>query len=88
MAMQQASLFEIEVKSPCIHVCQSGPRGYCKGCLRSREERFYWEKLTSPQKLQVIQLCALRRKKLNSKKAQQQEKALLAEIQAQQLDLF
>lgn len=86
--MQQASLFEIDVKSPCIHICQSGPRGYCKGCLRSREERFYWEKLTPPQKLQVIQLCELRRKKLNSKKLKQQEQALLAEIQAEQLDLF
>ncbi|EWH08202.1 hypothetical protein DS2_18573 [Catenovulum agarivorans DS-2] len=86
--MQQASLFEIDVKSPCIHVCESGPRGYCRGCLRSREERFYWEKLTAPQKLQVIQLCELRKKRLNSKIAKEKEQKLLTEIKNQQLDLF
>ncbi|MER2491034.1 DUF1289 domain-containing protein [Catenovulum sediminis] len=86
--MQQASLFEIEVESPCIGVCESGPRGYCRGCLRSREERFYWPKLTAAQKIQVISLCEMRRKKLNSKKMKEKEQSLLKQIQAEQLSLF
>jgi len=40
---QQLEFFEIP--SPCIGVCESGPRGYCKGCYRSREERLYWLKI-------------------------------------------
>ncbi|KMT63774.1 DUF1289 domain-containing protein [Catenovulum maritimum] len=86
--MQQTSLFDQQVESPCIGLCQAGARGYCKGCLRSREERYYWANLTATQKLQVISLCEMRKKKLQSKKLKQQESELLAQIKAQQLDLF
>ncbi|MCU4674278.1 DUF1289 domain-containing protein [Catenovulum sp. 2E275] len=87
--MQQDKLFELEeIDSPCIGVCESGARGYCKGCLRSREERQYWYQLSTEQKIKVISLCQLRQKKLNTKKRKQQEEALLAEIKNEQLDLF
>lgn len=41
--MEQIELFHIE--SPCRGVCQSSAKGFCKGCLRSREERFRWHSM-------------------------------------------
>lgn len=71
--MEQLAFFEIP--SPCIGVCQSDSRGYCLGCLRSRDERFNWQRLSDAQKTDVIRLCKQRdrRRKLavfNAKKAQ------------------
>ncbi|NTS77820.1 DUF1289 domain-containing protein [Catenovulum sp. SM1970] len=89
--MQQTELFDIDAKNPCIGVCQSGKRGYCKGCLRSREERFYWDNLSQGQKIKVLTLCEMRKKKLNNKKMKQKEAELLAEINAsapEQLSFF
>lgn len=31
------------VQSPCRGICQTDERGYCRGCFRSREERFNWQ---------------------------------------------
>ena len=45
---QQLEFFEIP--SPCIGVCESGPRGFCKGCYRSRDERLYWLKVDDATK--------------------------------------
>ncbi|WP_067100051.1 DUF1289 domain-containing protein [Marinomonas atlantica] len=56
--MEQIELFHIE--SPCREICQSSSKGYCKGCLRSREERFHWHEFNDVQKRQVIQLCRSR----------------------------
>lgn len=61
--MDQADFFDIP--SPCIGVCQVNNKGYCKGCLRSREERLYWLHLSDEQKHQVMRLLAQRRKKLH-----------------------
>lgn len=60
--MEQPDFFAIP--SPCIGVCQVNSKGYCKGCLRSREERLYWLNMTDDQKHQVMKLLALRRKKI------------------------
>ncbi|MCS4534708.1 DUF1289 domain-containing protein [Neisseria montereyensis] len=60
--MEQLEFFTIP--SPCIGVCEANNKGYCKGCLRSREERLYWQNMTDAQKHQVIHLIALRRAKL------------------------
>jgi len=48
------------VPSPCRGICQSDDRGYCRGCLRSREERFNWMKFSDAQKREVLRLCRLR----------------------------
>lgn len=56
---QQLEFFDIP--SPCRGICQSDERGYCRGCLRSREERFNWMKLNDPQKREVLRLCHQRR---------------------------
>jgi predicted Fe-S protein YdhL (DUF1289 family) len=48
------------VPSPCRGICQSDARGYCRGCLRSREERFNWMKFSDAQKRDVLRLCRQR----------------------------
>ena len=59
--MEQLAFFEIP--SPCIGVCEANARGYCKGCFRSREERFNWQTYSDPQKREVIRLCQMRRQR-------------------------
>lgn len=48
------------VPSPCRGLCQADKRGYCVGCLRSREERFGWMSCTDAQKRNIIRLCQQR----------------------------
>ena len=71
--MEQLSFFA--VPSPCIGVCQSDSRGYCVGCLRSRDERFNWMTFSELQKQDVIRLCLQRkrRRQYALHKARQQE---------------
>ncbi len=74
--MEQLEFFEIP--SPCIGVCQSDARGYCKGCLRNRNERFNWLEFSDAQKYDVIRLCKQRKRRrqlafLKAKKAQLQD---------------
>lgn len=71
--MEQLEFFEIP--SPCIGVCQSDARGYCKGCLRNRDERFKWLEFSDAQKFDVIRLCKQRKRRrqlamLKARKAQ------------------
>lgn len=56
--MEQLGFFDLP--SPCVGVCKTDKRGYCLGCLRSRDERFYWQQYTETQKLAVIRLCKRR----------------------------
>ena len=60
--MEQLEFFSIP--SPCIGVCAANSKGYCKGCLRSREERLYWLDMSDAQKQQVLRLLGLRRHKI------------------------
>ena len=48
------------VQSPCRGICQSDERGYCRGCMRSRDERFNWQKMNDAQKQEVLRLCRQR----------------------------
>lgn len=59
--MEQLEFFVIP--SPCRGVCEADAKGFCKGCLRSRDERLYWLKMSDMQKHQVMRLIALRRQK-------------------------
>lgn len=63
--MEQPDFFPIP--SPCIGVCESNSKGYCKGCLRSREERLYWQKMTDGQKHQLMRLLAARKAKIRNR---------------------
>lgn len=60
--MEQLEIFTIP--NPCCGICESNRKGYCKGCLRTRDERLHWLEMTNPQKQYVLHLCILRRKKL------------------------
>lgn len=79
--MQQPDFFNIP--SPCIGVCEVNNKGYCKGCLRSREERLYWQQMTDDQKHQVMRLLGQRRSKIRSRQLEALENA--APQQAEQI---
>lgn len=55
---QQLEFFDIP--SPCRGICQADERGFCRGCLRSREERFGWMQMNDAQKRDVLRLCRQR----------------------------
>lgn len=57
--LDQGELFDIP--NPCLGICEVNNRGYCKGCLRSRTERFHWQEFTPFQKQRVVNACARRR---------------------------
>jgi predicted Fe-S protein YdhL (DUF1289 family) len=59
--LKQIEIFEIT--SPCIGVCQSGPKGFCVGCFRSREERVHWINLEQDVQSKIIKACAARKKR-------------------------
>lgn len=59
--MDQLELFDLP--NPCIGVCESDNRGYCKGCLRSREERFNWPQKPVAEKARILKLLAQRKKR-------------------------
>ena len=48
------------VQSPCRGICQSDERGFCRGCQRSRDERFNWQNMSDAQKQDVLRLCRQR----------------------------
>ncbi|ASP39299.1 DUF1289 domain-containing protein [Bacterioplanes sanyensis] len=69
--LDQGELFAIP--NPCRGVCQTNNRGYCKGCLRSREERFHWHEFTPFQQQLIINACEKRRRKILQAKSAQTE---------------
>lgn len=65
---EQLEFFPIQ--SPCRGICQSDERGFCRGCMRSRDERFNWQNMSDVQKQDVLRLCHQRRlRKLRAAKA-------------------
>ncbi|SES91760.1 DUF1289 domain-containing protein [Thalassotalea agarivorans] len=52
-----------EVPSPCIGICQSDDKGYCKGCMRTRDERQSWITLDNDEKQKVIKRCVQRKRR-------------------------
>ncbi|WP_413111631.1 DUF1289 domain-containing protein [Thaumasiovibrio sp. DFM-14] len=68
--MEQLDFFA--VPSPCVGICQLNERGYCKGCYRSRQERFQWLSLTNEQKRNVNRLCLARKQRVQRAKRKQQ----------------
>lgn len=72
--MAQLEFFSIP--SPCIGVCEANNKGYCKGCLRSRDERLHWLEYSPEQKRDVIRLCQNRKAKVLKAK----QEALRAQV--------
>ncbi len=58
-AMDQLELFDLP--NPCIGVCTSNNRGYCVGCLRSRDERFDWHNKPVAERARILKLLEQRR---------------------------
>lgn len=56
-----------DVPSPCVGVCQSDSKGYCLGCMRTREERKDWINLDNDNKQKVIKRCIQRKKRQDNK---------------------
>jgi predicted Fe-S protein YdhL (DUF1289 family) len=61
-----------EVPSPCVSICQSNDKGFCRGCLRTREERLEWKTFDNDHKQKVIKRC-VQRKKRQVKKLESEE---------------
>ncbi len=57
-----------DVPSPCVGVCQSDNRGFCLGCMRSRDERQAWKNYNNDDKQKVIKRCIQRKKRKLAKK--------------------
>lgn len=56
-----------DVPSPCVGVCQSDKKGYCLGCMRTRDERQDWINLDNDHKQKVIKRCIQRKKRQKAK---------------------
>ena len=68
---EQLEFFEIP--SPCRGICQSNEQGYCRGCYRTRDERFNWLKFSDSEKRNVLRLCHQRYLKILNKKIAQEK---------------
>lgn len=77
LQMDQLELFELP--NPCIGVCESDNRGYCKGCLRSRDERFNWPQKPAAEKARILKLLAQRKKRREAKHSGSEQSAHPAE---------
>ena len=52
-----------DVPSPCIGICQTDDKGYCLGCMRTREERLGWLNFSGADRQKVIKRCRQRKKR-------------------------
>lgn len=56
-----------DVPSPCVGICQSNVKGYCLGCMRTRDERQDWINFDNDNKQKVIKRCIQRKKRQQNK---------------------
>jgi predicted Fe-S protein YdhL (DUF1289 family) len=61
-----------DVPSPCIGICQADEKGYCLGCLRTRDERQTWKNFSNDDKQKVIKRC-MQRKKRKAKRIEKEK---------------
>ena len=71
--MEQLEIFPLQ--SPCIGICEVNNKGYCKGCLRNREERFNWLTMTPAEQQEVMRLCRDRKRRVEAARRKAQEGA-------------
>lgn len=74
-----------DVPSPCVGICQSDDKGYCMGCMRTRDERQQWINLTSDNKQKVIKRCIQRKRRKDNK---QHAKETIIDVNNPQASLF
>ncbi|HGN1704875.1 TPA: DUF1289 domain-containing protein [Providencia rettgeri] len=68
---EQLEFFDIP--SPCRGICQTNEQGYCRGCYRTRDERFNWLKFSNAEKRNIIRLCRQRYLRAINKKITQED---------------
>ena len=56
-----------DVPSPCVGICQSNAKGFCLGCMRTRDERQNWTDFDNDNKQKVIKRCIQRKKRQQNK---------------------
>jgi predicted Fe-S protein YdhL (DUF1289 family) len=56
-----------DVPSPCMGICQSNVKGYCLGCMRTRDERQNWIDFDNDNKQKIIKRCIQRKKRQQNK---------------------
>ncbi|TPH18528.1 DUF1289 domain-containing protein [Litorilituus lipolyticus] len=71
-----------DIPSPCVGICQSDEKGYCLGCMRTRDERQGWGSFDNDDKQKVIKRCIQRRKRKLG-----QGKSKTVEQQSNEIDL-
>jgi predicted Fe-S protein YdhL (DUF1289 family) len=81
-----------DVPSPCVGICQSNAKGYCLGCMRTRDERQNWINLDNDNKQKVIKRCIQRKKRqattLDKQKDTQEVNLLEPAYEAEQPSLL
>lgn len=73
-----------DVPSPCVGVCQSNTKGYCLGCMRTRDERKDWNTFDNDHKQKVIKLCIQRTKRQKSKELIKTAEVIIEEAEQHQ----
>lgn len=86
MTVTQIELFAID--NPCIGVCEANQQGYCKGCLRNRQERQLWHTLCPEQQRHILKLTYARKKRLEKLRRQRQQLAIFEFITPVSEELF
>ncbi|PCH96933.1 MAG: DUF1289 domain-containing protein [Gammaproteobacteria bacterium] len=72
-----------DVPSPCVGVCQSNTKGYCLGCMRTRDERQDWINFDNDNKQKVIKRCIQRKKRQKNKELNKVDEIVAAPEQSQ-----
>ncbi len=47
--------------SPCVNICSLDQEGYCRGCMRTRDEIAGWIRMNAEQQWAVVRACDERR---------------------------
>jgi predicted Fe-S protein YdhL (DUF1289 family) len=47
--------------SPCVNVCSLDEEGFCRGCMRTRNEIAGWIRMSAEQQWAVVRACDERR---------------------------
>ncbi len=75
-----------DVPSPCVGVCQSNEKGYCLGCMRTRNERQDWTDLDNDNKQKVIKRCIQRKKRQKNKNIHKENEVIAVQIEQHQVE--
>lgn len=77
------------VSSPCVDICESGPKGLCLGCFRTRDERLYWHQADDATKRVIVKACFRRKRSALARQIKKDKLSIVNDTDNQkQQDLF